>query len=304
MTGSGPRPRLDGMVRRAVWIPVLALVLGSIALSRAQSGAADVVLRPGSGATVFGGWTVIPDAAAAGGTAVRHANAGAAKLAQALAQPVNYFEQTFVADAGIPYRLWLRGRAQSDGWANDSVFVQFNTSVEGGVAKYRLGTSSALEVNLEDCSGCGLAGWGWQDTGWGIGVLGPEVVFASSGTQRIRIQTREDGFTIDQIVLSPERYLRTAPGALKNDTTFVPSRPLADGGPAAISAADDVESRRGGLGDAGQRRSESARGRGFDHADGHRHEPPGSELAQRPRLRLLPSRGGGRQPVRRDRLHL
>ena len=212
------------MVRRAVWVPVLlALFLGSIALSRAQNGAADVVLRPGSGATVFGGWTVIPDAAAAGGTAVRHANAGAAKLTQALAQPVNYFEQTFVADAGIPYRLWLRGRAQSDGWANDSVFVQFNTSVEGGVAKYRLGTTSALEVNLEDCSGCGLAGWGWQDTGWGIGVLGPEVVFASSGTQRIRIQTREDGFTIDQIVLSPERYLRTAPGALKNDTTIVPT---------------------------------------------------------------------------------
>src|SRR5688500_4725830 len=211
------------MVRRVVWVPVLlALSLGSIALSRAQSAAADVVLRPGSGATVFGGWTVIPDPAAAGGTAVRHANAGAAKLTQALAQPVNYLEQTFVADAGIPYRLWLRGRAQSDGWANDSVFVQFNTSVEGGVAKYRLGTTSALEVNLEDCSGCGLAGWGWQDTGWGIGVLGPEVVFASSGTQRIRIQTREDGFTIDQIVLSPERYLRSAPGALKNDTTIVP----------------------------------------------------------------------------------
>jgi hypothetical protein len=212
------------MARPVVWVPViLALSVGSIALSRAQSGAADVVLRPGSGATVFGGWTVIPDPAAAGGTAVRHANAGAAKLTQALAQPVNYLEQTFVADAGTPYRLWLRGRAHSDSWANDSVFVQFTTSVEGGVAKYRLGTTSALEVNLEDCSGCGLAGWGWQDTGWGVGVLGPEVVFASSGTQRIRIQTREDGFTIDQIVLSPDRYLRTAPGALKNDTTIVPT---------------------------------------------------------------------------------
>ena len=62
-------------------------------------------------------------------------------------------------------------------------------------------------MNLEDCSGCGLSGWGWQDNGWGVGVLGPEVVFASSGTQRIRVQTREDGFTIDQIVLSPQRYL-------------------------------------------------------------------------------------------------
>ena len=101
---------------------------------------ADVVLRPGSGATVSGAWTVVADAAAAGGTAVRHANAGAAKLTQALAQPVNYFEQTFVADAGVPYRLWLRGRAQSDGWANDSVFVQFSTASTAAAPR---GTASA-----------------------------------------------------------------------------------------------------------------------------------------------------------------
>ena len=28
-------------------------------------------------------------------------------------------------------------------------------------------------MNLEDCSGCGLDGWQWQDNGWGSGVLGP-----------------------------------------------------------------------------------------------------------------------------------
>jgi hypothetical protein len=210
------------MARLTSWVLVV-VVLGSLGISRAQNGAGDVVLRPGGAATVHGAWSVVADASAAGGTAVRHPNAGAAKLTQALAQPVNYFEQTFVADAGVPYRLWLRGRAQSDSWANDSVFVQFDRSVEGGVAKYRIGTTSALTVNLEDCSGCGLAGWGWQDTGWGVGVMGPEVVFASSGTQRIRIQTREDGFTIDQIVLSPQRYLNTSPGALKNDSTIVPT---------------------------------------------------------------------------------
>ena len=184
--------------------------------------APDVVLRPGSVATVGGAWTIVSDATAAGGVAVRHPNAGAAKLTQALASPVNYFEVTFSAAAGTPYRLWIRGRAQSDYWGNDSVFVQFSTSVEGGTARYRIGTSSALEVNLEECSGCGLSGWGWQDTGWGAGVLGPEVIFATGGTQRMRIQTREDGFTIDQIVLSPLRYLTSAPGATKNDTTIVP----------------------------------------------------------------------------------
>ena len=86
--------------------------------SGAQS-SADVILRPGSGATVSGAWAVVSDASAAGGKALRHPNAGAAKLTEALAQPVNYFEQTFTADAGVPYRLWIRGRAESNYWGND-----------------------------------------------------------------------------------------------------------------------------------------------------------------------------------------
>ena len=66
-----------------------------------------------------------------------------------------------------------------------------------GTATYRIGTTSALAVNLEECSGCGIAGWGWQDTGWGVGALGPEVIFGSAGTQRMRVQTREDGFAME-----------------------------------------------------------------------------------------------------------
>ena len=73
---------------------------------------------------------MVADTTAAGGVAVRHPNAGAAKLAQALAQPANYFEQTFTAEADVPYRLWVRGKAQSNYWGNDSVFVQFSTSVD------------------------------------------------------------------------------------------------------------------------------------------------------------------------------
>ena len=52
-------------------------------------------------------------------------------------------------------------------------------------------------------------------------MLGPLVYFRKSGTQTIRIQTREDGFSIDQIVLSPSAYLHTAPGANKNDTRIL-----------------------------------------------------------------------------------
>ena len=67
----------------------------------------------------------------------------------------------------------------------------------------------------------GLSNWGWEDNGWGNGVLGPQIFFAASGPQRIRIQPREDGLSIDQIVLSPARYLTTAPGPTKNDTTIL-----------------------------------------------------------------------------------
>ena len=65
-----------------------------------------------------------------------------------------------------------------------------------------------------------MQGWGCNDTGW-AGV-GPNTYFGSTGTQRIRIQVREDGVSIDQIVISPSTYLTSAPGALKNDGTILP----------------------------------------------------------------------------------
>ena len=102
------------------------------------------------------------------------------------------------------------------------MFVQFSGSVtSNGAATNRIGTSSAAEVNLEDCSGCGVSGWGWQDNGYG-GVMGPAIYFETTGPQRLRVQTREDGFSIDELVLSSGRYLTQSPGALKNDTTIVP----------------------------------------------------------------------------------
>lgn len=202
---------------------LLLLALVSASDLSAQSSSTDVVLRPGRAAAVNGGWSIVSDPGAAEGVAVRHPDAGGAKNSRALAQPVHYFEVTFQADAQVPYRVWLRSKAQNDFWGNDSVFLQFSGSLDDtGVAAYRIGTTSSLTVNLEDCLGCGLSGWGWQDTGWGAGVLGPTVTFASAGEQRLRVQTREDGLTIDQIVLSPQRYLTSAPGALKNDTTIVP----------------------------------------------------------------------------------
>jgi HKD family nuclease len=188
----------------------------------ATLGPGDVLLYA-SRATRAGAWTLATDNTAAGGARIHHPDAGAGKITTALASPVHYVELTFPADAGKPYRLWIRGRGQNDYWANDSVHVQFSGSVTAsGNQAWRIGTTSSTEVNLEDCGGCGLSGWGWQDNGWGVGVMGPLVYFEATGTQTIRIQTREDGFSIDQILLSPEKFLNAAPGALKNDATIYP----------------------------------------------------------------------------------
>ena len=190
-------------------------------LSHCSTQASEVALYT-STASRAGAWVARADASAAGGSYVIHPDAGAPKIASAAASPANYVELSFNAVAGTPYRLWLRSRAQNDYYGNDSVFVQFSGSVDAnGTPMWRIGTTDATVVVLEDCGGCGEQGWGWQDNGYGAGALGPVVYFATSGPQRVRIQTREDGLGIDQVVLSPARYLPTAPGALKNDTTIL-----------------------------------------------------------------------------------
>jgi hypothetical protein len=186
----------------------------------------NVVLYAAEAPFRSGAWTLETDSTAAGSSRLRHANGNAAKLATALATPVNFFEMTFNAEADRPYRLWVRGKADSNNWANDSIFVQFDHAVDDdGTPVWAIDSTSATEVNIEDCSGCGLANWGWQDNGWGTGVMGPLIYFQSTGPQRMRVQTREDGLAIDQIVLSSDAFLSTSPGALKNDGTILLKNP-------------------------------------------------------------------------------
>jgi hypothetical protein len=81
---------------------------------------------------------------------------------------------------------------------------------------------------LEECSGCGLSGWGWRDDGWGTAgaMSGTLMRFPQGGLQTIRVQTREDGVSLDQIVLSARKYKTTRPGAVKNDATMLPMTAL------------------------------------------------------------------------------
>ena len=174
--------------------------------------------------SVHGSWQPTPDPAAAGGTALRNADLGAAKLAPALQSPQNYIEASFTASAGRAYRVWLRMRADGDSLANDSVHVQFNDSVTStGNPFARIGSSGSAEFVLQaGPSGASPQGWGWTDNGWG--APGADIYFAASGVHTVRIQQREDGVTIDQIVISPDTFLSAPPGARAGDTTVLERR--------------------------------------------------------------------------------
>ena len=187
-----------------------------------QCSAQDIVLYASEAPVKVGSWSSVGDASAAGGSRLANPDAGQPKVVTPAANPASYVELSFFAYSGQPYHLWMRGKAQGDSPYNDSTHVQFSGSVTStGSPIFRIGTTSSTEFNLEDCMGCTVQGWGWQDNGWGIGVLGPNIYFESTGTQTIRIQVREDGLSLDQIVLSPSSYLTQAPGALKNDTVIL-----------------------------------------------------------------------------------
>jgi hypothetical protein len=214
--------RVPGLRRAAGRVAIAAVIMFSFMLRPATAAdPQDIVLYASEARTTSGHWAPATSSGAAGGQSMRSADHGWSSVDAPLASPSHYFEMTFDAPANTPYRLWLRLRAGSNSKWNDSVWVQFSDALVDGRAVYRTGTTSGLLVNLERCSGCGHSGWGWHNTAYWLQQ--PTVVsFGTSGTHTIRIQTREDGVEIDQIVLSPGTYLSSAPGPMINDTTILP----------------------------------------------------------------------------------
>ncbi len=184
----------------------------------------------------FGAWRVVADTTAAGGKRLEHPNVNGARISTPLASPATYVDIPVTVVANTPYHLWLRGKAFQNFGDNDSVWVQTSGTVNAsGAAIYRIGTTSATMVNLEDCAGCRISNWGWQDNGYGSGVTGPLLTFATSGSHEIRIQAREDGISLDQLVLSPATYLTARPGAAANDSTILPEANGSGGGGTSIT---------------------------------------------------------------------
>ena len=211
---SGARLR-DTLLAAADRVPALAgrtVTGGRLNLARLLSttvptgSAGEIVLLAKDASTVSGNWAVKSDTTAAGGARLQSTNAGAARVAPALAAPANYFELTFSAEAGRPYHLWLRSRAESNNWATTqctssstaaSARAEQRSSASAPPAAPRSISKSAAARPV----GLGLAGQRLR--GRRVG----SALFREHGPQRLRIQTREDGLGIDQIVLSPGRYL-------------------------------------------------------------------------------------------------
>ena len=198
----------------------LAALLAGASLAHAQT--SDIVLYSSDVSVIQGNWARLSSTTGAGGQKMTSADRGWSSPNSPLASPADYFEASFDAQSGVAYRLWLRLRAANNSKYNESVWVQFSGAVTGGGAVlWPIGSTSALLVNLEDCKDCGVSGWGWQDNAYWLGTSST-VRFAASGRHTIRVQTREDGVDVDQIVLSPSTYVNAPPGSLNDDATVVP----------------------------------------------------------------------------------
>lgn len=201
---------------------ILAAAVCLTLAPRASAASGDVVLYPTDATTIAGNWARVQSASGAGTTKMQSVDRGWSTVTAPLASPDDYFEASFTAPAYTKYHVWLRLRATDDSKYNDSVWVQFSDALNrGGETVYPIGSTQALLANLATCGSCAPSRWGWQA---GAYWLQQEdiVQFPSTGTHRIRVQAREDGVQIDQIVLSPVTYMSSAPGSATSDGTILP----------------------------------------------------------------------------------
>ena len=183
--------------------------------------AAEIVLYASDVTALNGSWSSAADPTSPNGVKLVTTDAGFAAANQPLSSPADYVDVSFTAEAGVPYRIWLRLKALNNSKYNDAVWVQFSNARVNGSPAYAIGSTSGLLVNLAtDGTGSSLSNWGWQNGAYWLSQA-TAVTFAASGTQTMRIQVREDGVQLDQIVLSPSRFFNAPPGGVSNDATIV-----------------------------------------------------------------------------------
>src|SRR4051794_23357307 len=196
----------------------------------AHAASSDVVLYA-TDAVTTGNWTRVADSSAAGGQALASPDNGWSSDTP-IAAPANYVEFSFSAASNTPYHVWVRMRASSDSKSSDSLFAQFSDAVSStGAALYSIGSTNALTLNLQTSNGSKLHGWGWADGAFWLSQP-TTISFSGAGAHRLRLQAREDGVQVDQVVLSPATYLSVSPGQKSGDSTIV-AKPATPPPPAA-----------------------------------------------------------------------
>ena len=114
-----------------------------------------------------------------------------------VANPEHAAEFEFEAEAGVTYRIWVRGRGLRPDNLSDAFWMQFNEEI--GTAELGAGH------NHDKGFGNWLDEFPAGTTAWSSAL--PQeppqtVTFANSGRQRLRIQPRHGGHRVEQIWLS------------------------------------------------------------------------------------------------------
>ena len=124
--------------------------------------------------------------------------------------PENYLDVSFNAHANTIYHFWGRSKivANGDAGTSDSMYAQFSDSLrlDNTTPVNRIGTSQGLVYSDFD-----KWNWKWDDIWTGVTTEGEKFYLASEGPHTVRIQRREDGLAIDQIIISSGTFLNTRP---------------------------------------------------------------------------------------------
>jgi hypothetical protein len=186
--------------------------------------AADIVIYASDvpSSALHGMWTAASDSTSPNGSSLATPDTGFVLTNAPAAAPTHYVDVPFTAAANTPYTVWLRLKGLNNSKYNDSVWVQFSDAMANGVAVYPMNSTSALLVNLAtDATGSSNNDWGWVNSAYWLSQTAT-VTLGAGSAHTMRIQVREDGVQIDQIVLSPATYRTSPPGARSRDSTIVP----------------------------------------------------------------------------------
>lgn len=169
----------------------------------------EIVLY-GSDFTVYGTshWSKLSDSNAVGGYALKSSNV----YASVQASPSDYVQATFTANAGTTYYVWARGKGDIyQEWYSDAFWVQFDKSTDtAGTAVYRIGTTDGYQYNgYAYFTAYNWLGGDAQNTNIDVAPL--TIKFTTTGTQTIRIQSRQQPMRIDEVWVSPTQSTRPNP---------------------------------------------------------------------------------------------